>query len=228
MYDKKSISIVFPCYNEQENIKQAIEEFFSIADEVIVVDNNSTDKSKDLILSTKARYLLETEQGYGAACQKGLMEAKGDVIVLCEPDGTFLASDINKFLPYLEDVDVVFGTRTSKDMIHSGANMDWFLLWGNEFVAMIVNFKYKRMEFTDVGCTFKVIKKEALDKIKSQFREKRSAFNPEFMCLCLENGLKCVEVPINYYQRIGTSKITGKRWKAFKLGLKMIWLILRM
>lgn len=229
MYNGKTISIIFPCYNEKENIvnaiKQAIDE--TRADEVIVVDNNSTDGSDKLIKMTSAKYILEKTQGYGATCQRGLKEATGDLVVLCEPDGTFDTKDIIKFLPYIEDVDVVFGTRTSKDMLHPGANMGWFLLWGNEFVAMIVNFKYKRMEFTDVGCTFKIIKREALDRIKSQFKEKESAFNPEFMCLCLKQGLKCVEVPINYGQRIGNSKITGSRWKAFKLGLKMIWLIIR-
>jgi glycosyltransferase involved in cell wall biosynthesis len=229
MFQGRSISVVFPCYNEKENIKAAVEDFFSlgIIDEIIVVDNNSTDGSDKLIKETDAKYILETTQGYGAACQRGLREAAGDYIILCEPDGTFLARDIHKYLPYLEDVDVVFGTRTSKDLLHPGANMGRFLLLGNEFVAMIVNFKYQRMEFTDVGCTFKIIKKEALDKIKDEFQEKKSAFNPEFMCLCLKHKIPLVEVPVNYGQRIGTSKITGNKWKAFKLGLKMIWLIIR-
>lgn len=230
MLNNKRISVVFPCYNEQDYIKQAIEEFLAtdVVDEVIVIDNNSTDRSKELIQSTEAKYIFEKEQGYGAACQKGLKEATGDLIIVCEPDGTFKANDLYKFFPYLGNIDVVFGTRTSKNLLHPGANMDWFLLWGNQFIAMIVNFKYKRMEFTDVGCTFKIMHKEALDKIKDQFKEKKSAFNPEFMCLCLNNNLSCVEVPINYHKRIGTSKITGNRWNAFKLGLKMIWLIIRM
>src|SRR3989338_10234711 len=119
MYNNKTVSVIFPAYNEQENIRVAIEEFFSvdIVDEVIAVDNNSTDNTAKEIKKTKAKYFLETKQGYGNALQRGLREAKGDFVFMCEPDGTFVAKDIIKMLAYSDEFDVVFGTRTSKTLI---------------------------------------------------------------------------------------------------------------
>lgn len=227
MYKNKSISVIFPAYNEEENINRAIEEFFNIkvVDEIIAVDNNSTDNTAKEIKKTKARYVLEKKQGYGFALQRGLREAKGDLVFMCEPDGTFIAKDIFKMLTYADEFDVVFGTRTSKSLIWEGAKMDWFLRVGNVFIAKLLEYIHNGPCLTDVGCTLKMIKRQALQKIMEKFTVGSSHFSPEFMILCIKNGFKCVEIPVNYKGRIGQSKITANPWKAFKLGLRMIWLI---
>jgi glycosyltransferase involved in cell wall biosynthesis len=227
MYDSKKVSVIFPAYNEEENIKNAIEDFFStgIVDEIIVIDNNSKDKTAEMIKSTKAKYFLETKQGYGHALQKGLSEATGDYIITAEPDGTFTGKDILKLLIYSDDFEAVFGTRTSKEFIWSGANMNWFLRLGNVFVAKLMEYLYNGPCLTDVGCTMKLIKREALKKIDSKFTVGSSHFSPEFMILCLTNKIKTIEIPVSYGKRIGQSKITGSFWNAFKLGLIMIGLL---
>lgn len=227
MYKNKTISVIFPAYNEEENIKSAIEEFFNtkVVDEIIVVDNNSTDNTAKEIKKTKAGYVLEKKQGYGFALQRGLKEAKGDLVFMCEPDGTFIAKDILKMLTYADEFDVVFGTRTSKSLIWDGAKMDWFLRVGNVFIAKLLEYVHNGPCLTDVGCTFKMIKRQALQKISNKFRVGGSSFSPEFMILCIKNKFKCVEIPVNYKGRIGQSKITSDSWKALKLGLRMIWLI---
>lgn len=227
MYKGKKVSIVFPVYNEEENIRNAINDFFSIgiADEVIAVDNNSKDRSAEEIKKTKARYSRETRQGYGYALRRGLNEATGYYIITAEPDGTFFAKDILKLLAYSDDFDAVFGTRTSKETIWSGANMNWFLRLGNVFVAKLMEYMFNGPCFTDVGCTMKLIKNDALQKIKKKFTVGTSHFSPEFMILCLKNKIRTIEIPVNYGRRIGKSKITGSFWKAFKLGLVMIGLI---
>lgn len=229
MWQKKKISVVFPCYNEEKNIKKAINEFFStgIVDEIIAVDNNSKDNTAEEIKKTKAKYVLEKKQGYGNALTRGLYESTGDLIFTAEPDGTFLGKDIFKFLPYSDQFDSVFGTRTSKSLIWEGAKMDWMMRIANVIVAKFLEYMYNGPCLTDVGCTMKLISRKGLNKIKNQFTVGKSHFSPEFMILCLKNKLKVIEIPVNYARRIGESKITANFWKSAKLAIIMIGLIIR-
>ena len=115
--DGKTVSVVFPAYNEAANIARAVRDFLSVAavDEVLVVDNNSRDGTGDLARAAGARVVLETRQGYGNALRRGLREATGDYIVLAEPDGTFVAKDVVKLLAYADELDMVMGTRTTRE-----------------------------------------------------------------------------------------------------------------
>jgi glycosyltransferase involved in cell wall biosynthesis len=231
MYLGKKVSIVFPVYNERENIRAAINEFLMhpAVDEIVAVDNNSKDGSDEEIKKTSARYIKEMTQGYGAALQRGMREAVGDLIVTVEPDGTFRASDLDRLLVYSQDYEVVFGTRTSRNPVWSGgdpgANMDFALRMGNWAVAKLLEYLYNGPSFTDVGCTYKLIHRHAYEKIKDSFTVNGNWFSPEYMLRCLLHGLHVVEIPVQYGVRIGTSKITGKRSKAIKLGFRMIWFI---
>jgi glycosyltransferase involved in cell wall biosynthesis len=228
MWGDKRVSVVFPAYNEQEGIGQAIRDFFSsgYVDEIVVVDNNSTDRTSEIVKKTRARYVLETRQGYGWAIRRGLKEAKGELIITAEPDGTFIGRDVLKLLVYSDEFEVVFGTRTSKELIWKGAKMNWFLRIGNEFVAKLLEYVHNGPCLTDVGCTLKLIRKDSLKKIEKKFTVGGSQFSPEFMILSIRNRLRCVEIPVNYKERLGSSKITSSNWKAFNLGLRMIWLII--
>ncbi|HUO50633.1 MAG TPA: glycosyltransferase family 2 protein [Candidatus Paceibacterota bacterium] len=232
MYLGKKVSIVFPVYNEKENIRSAIEEFLRhpAVDEIIAVDNNSKDGSDAEIQKTSARYVLETKQGYGAALQRGMREATGDLIVTVEPDGTFRADDLDRLLVYSRDYDVVFGTRTSRSPVWTGgdpeANMDFLLRIGNWAVAKMLEYLFNGPSLTDVGCTYKLIHRHAYEKIVHSFTVAGNWFSPEFMLRVLQYRVSVVEVPVHYGARIGTSKITGKRGKAIVLGFKMIGFIL--
>jgi glycosyltransferase involved in cell wall biosynthesis len=229
MYRNKKVSVVFPVYDEEENIRRAIEDFYNqpFVDEVIAVDNNSKDRSAEEIKATRAKYVSETTQGYGAALRRGMVEATGDVIVTCEPDGTFVAADIEKLLIYSDDFECVFGTRTSRSPVWSGANMGFFMRLGNWAVAKLLEYLFNGPSFTDVGCTFKLIKRQAYEKIKDQFTVNGSHFSPEFMIRVLQNDIKCVEISVRYQARIGVSKITGKTWPAVKLGFRMIGFVFK-
>ena len=228
MYKGKKVSVVMPAYNEEEYIAKAVKEFSSIpeVDEVIVVNNNSTDRTKELAIKAGAIVVDEEKQGYGYACQRALREASGDLIILVEPDGTFSAHDIEKFLAYSNDFDFVIGSRTSKEMIHEGANMGKFLKWGNWALAKMIEVLFNGPSLTDVGCTYRLIKRDALEKIKDKFTVGGSHFSPEMMILAIKSRIPMIEIPVNYKERKGSSKITGRKWAAFKLGLRMIKLIL--
>lgn len=229
MYKGKKISVIFPCYNEEPNIANAITEFFThpAVDEIIAVDNNSKDRTPDEIKKTRATYVLETKQGYGNALMRGLKEATGDIIIMTEPDGTFIAHDLDKLLIYSEDYEVIFGTRTSKAFIWSGAMMPWSVRIGNVIVAKILEYLFNGPCLTDVGCTYKLVRREAYDRIKNDLSVGGSHFSVDFMLAAIRRRTECVEIPVHYGKRIGQSKITGNISRAIKVGWRMIWFIVR-
>jgi glycosyltransferase involved in cell wall biosynthesis len=221
------ISLIFPAYNEEDNIFQAVEEFKNtgLCDEIIVVNNNSKDRTAERAAAAGARVILETMQGYGAALQRGMKEAKNDYIVLAEPDGTFVAKDLKKLLAYAEDFEMVLGTRTSVELIWAGANMGRFLRYGNVVVAKLLEFLYGGPCLTDCGCTFRLIRRSAYEKIAAKLTVRRSHFLPEMVILALREKIRFIEIPVNYRSRIGESKITGSLKGAVSTGVRMLILI---
>ena len=229
MWNGRKVSLVFPAYNEQDNIADAVEDFFraGVLDEILVVDNNSRDLTAERAARAGARVVTETKQGYGAALQRGLREAAGDFIILAEPDGTFVGNDVVKLLAYAEDFDMVCGTRTTRELIWAEANMGWFLRWGNVAVAKMVEYLFNGPSLSDCGCTLRLINRQALQRIQDKLTVTASHFLPEMVILALRNGLRVVEIPVNYRGRIGESKITGNLKGAIRTGVNMIRLILR-
>lgn len=223
MFKRKKISLILPAYNEVENIGQAVKDFKSlkIIDQLLVIDNNSKDQTAAIAKKTGAQVIKETKQGYGFALRRGLKEAHGDYIVLCEPDGTFNAKDLPKLLNHLENYDMVTGTRTNQKFIRKDANMGLGLRWGNIILAKALQFLYQTNSLTDCGCTFRVIKKPLAKKILPHFTVGGSYFLSEIVVLAALAGGKIKEIPVHYNQRIGTSKITGSFKKTATVGLSM-------
>ena len=114
MWKGKKVSVVFSTYNEKESVCKCINDFFKtkVVDEVIAVDNNAAEGTKEEILKTKAKYFHEKNQGFGWGYRRALYESTGDLIIMTEPDGTFNPKDIHRLLVYSDDFDVVLGTRT--------------------------------------------------------------------------------------------------------------------
>jgi glycosyltransferase involved in cell wall biosynthesis len=231
------LSVVLPTYNERESIRAAIIDFAAtdVVDEIVVINNNAAPGTSEQVVAaidqlpndTLVREVHEKRQGYGFAIQRGLREANGDYIVVAEPDGTFLGRDTFKLLAYVEDFDVVYGSRTARTFIWRGANMGLWLRWGNWGVAKLMEFLFNSTNLTDVGCTMRLIRREALARMEGQFTVGGSAFGPEMMLLSLLQGLRVIQVPVNYLPRIGVSSVTGDMRKAVMLGFSMIGLVLR-
>lgn len=229
MYGSKTVSVVFPAYNEEQNIRRAVDEFFlaGIVDEVVVVDNNSRDRTAEEAAGTCARLVRETTQGYGHALHRGLREASGDVIIMAEPDGTFVGRDVLKLLAYSDEFDMVCGTRTTRELIWEQANMGWGLRVGNWAVAKLIQVLYNGPSLTDCGCTLRLTHRAALDRILGDLTVGGSHFLPEMVILGLKRGLRIIEVPVNYRGRVGQSKITGNLKGTLRTGFNMIALILK-
>lgn len=231
MYSGKKVSVVIPTYNEADSIRSVIDGFFAtgFVDEVIVVDNNARGATKSEVAKTKARLVEEKDQqGYGHALMRGMREAKGDIIVTVEADGTFDPKDLHKLLLYSDDFPVVFGTRTSRAAIWSGAFMPFSVRFGNWAMAKVIEVLHNGPTLTDVGCTYKLIDRKSLEDIKKYFpmSEGGGKFSPEMMIWLIRREKRVIEIPVMYHPRIGQSMYTGSIRKAAMLGLRMLPMVI--
>ena len=105
--------------------------------------------------------------------------------------------------------------------------MGRFLKWGNWAVAKLVEALFNTSHLSDVGCTYKLLTRQLADELSPKFKVGDSHFGPELMLRVITSGARYVEVPVNYLPRVGESAVTGDLVKAFKLGMQMIFFILR-
>lgn len=228
MWCNKKVAVIFPTYNEKDSIRAATLEYFAtgLVDEIIVVNNNAAPGTSEELTGTGAREVFERKQGYGHALMCGIDICAADLIMFSEPDGTFSGHDVLKMLAYSDDLPVVFGTRTSREFVWEGANMGRFLKWGNWAVAKMTETLFNTTTLSDMGCTFRLFRREALELIRPTLTIGGSYFGPQLLMEVIAHGIPFVEIPVNYRKRIGRSSVTGSLWKAFALGCQMIFLVL--
>jgi glycosyltransferase involved in cell wall biosynthesis len=227
VWNDKMVSVVFPAYNEAEYVGEAVGDFLAtgVIDEVLVIDNNSRDGTAALAAERGARVVSETRQGYGYALRRGLAEAKGDLVVMSEPDGTFTGRDVFKLLAYSEDFDLVCGSRTTPELMWHEANMGWFLRMGNVLVAKFLQLLFGGPSLSDCGCTMRLVSRRAIDSIGGSLTVGGSHFLPEMVILALTRELRVIEIPLNYRSRVGVSKITGRFRGVVTTGARMVRMI---
>jgi Glycosyl transferase family 2 len=229
------LAVVLTAYNDEASIGLAVDDFKdrSQVASVIVVDNNSHDGTERVAREHGATVVRETRQGYGYACIGGMQYAldhtDADAIVLCEGDYTFYGDDLGKFVPYLADCDLVVGTRNTRTLTREGSQMDWFMAWGNLYLAILIRLSYwnwaflGRVQLTDVGCTYRVIRRAALVRIIDKLTVGSHHFSPHMLLVALREHLALTEVPIKFRRRVGVSKgAGGNRWTAVKVGFAML------
>jgi glycosyltransferase involved in cell wall biosynthesis len=224
MWRGQRVSLILPTYNERDSLHAAVRDAWETGcvDEVVVVDNNAAAGSADEARRGGALVVYENVQGYGAAIRRGLREAHGDLLIVSEPDGTFAAHDIVKLLAYSDDFDVVYGTRTTLQLIWGGANMGWLLRIGNMAVAKYAEVLFNTNQLTDVGCTMRLLRRSAYEEMAPRFTVLGSHFGVEMMVLSFLLGHRVIQVPVNYRRRVGESSVTGSTVRALAVGLRMI------
>lgn len=231
----QEVVVVLTAYDDEDSIGPAVDEFRGVSSvsQVVVVDNNSKDSTSAVAAAHGAVVVREERQGYGFACMGGLQyvldHSPAEIIALCEGDMTFFAADLEKMLPYLSDCDLVLGSRTTRTLTRAGSQMDWFMTWGNLFLAFLIRLRYwdttfvGRAGLTDVGCTYRVIRRDALARIMSQLTVGGHYFSPHMILVSLRNGLSIVEIPVRFRERVGLSKgAGGSRSRAVRIGFEMI------
>ena len=240
------ICVIMPAFNEELSIKQVVEDFQkqNFVKNVIVIDNKSTDNTVKIAKECGAKVIEKTEnKGYSHSLVLGLKEAlKTDtnIVTMTESDGTFNGYDLDKMIPYLNNCDMVIGSRQNQVISEKGNQNSGFFVWANFFLAKLIQIKYLSLDhmgiinLTDVGCIYRVIKRDALEKIITQLTYQDSdkpvggvGIGLYITMLGIEKDLKIIEIPVTFNRRIGKSKLTGVgKTKTIKIGLKFLWLIL--
>lgn len=227
------VHVALTCYNDEQAIGLATREFKASPHvaRVIVVDNASADRSREVARQAGAdEVVLEERPGYGACCMRALREAArgADVVVLCEGDMTFTAGDLPKMLAYLENCDLVLGTRATQELRDRATQMDWLINPFNQLVAKLHQVRFFGTRLTDVGCTYRAIRADAYHRLAPRLRVEKSHFSPHMFVEALKVDMRVIEIPIFFRKRVGVSKGVGTdKLKAARVALAMLWQLFR-
>jgi hypothetical protein len=226
----RHVVVALTAYNDEESIGQAVADFqgHPLVRRVIVVDNNSRDRTFEVAERAGARVVKETKPGYGRCvyrCFQEAMREGGSLIVLCEGDMTFRARDVEKLLAYIDHADIVNGTRIVEQLREYSTQLSTFMYYGNFAVGKLLELKHLgRGTFTDVGTTYKLIRRESLARLMPVLNPAVNLeFNAHFLDMALSSGESLVECPITFHPRVGLSKggnVSNAR--ALRVGLRMI------
>lgn len=199
---KISLTILIPCFNEEETIEICIkkaQKFIAdnnIETEILIIDNNSTDKTAEISTRLGARVIKENKQGYGNALKKGIEEAKGAYIIIGDADDSYNFLEIKEFVEKLDKgYDLVIGNRFYN--IEKGA-MKWSHRYiGTPLLNFIINKKYK-LNLHDINCGLRGLRKEKFSTLNLQ--SEGMEFASEMIIKAKKANLKIIEIPINFYK----------------------------
>jgi glycosyltransferase involved in cell wall biosynthesis len=199
------LSVVVPCYNERATVAELLRRVkeVPIDKEIIVIDDKSTDGSKDVVASLARQWpeirhiLQEVNQGKGAAIRRGIQEARGDIVLIQDADLEYDPEEYPKLVQPIIDghADVVFGSR------FVGYPRRVMLYWhrlGNTFLTFLSNAT-TNLDLTDMETCYKVFRREVIQSINLQ--SNRFGIEPEVTAKLAKRGYRIFEVPISYYGR---------------------------
>ncbi|NIP29235.1 MAG: glycosyltransferase [Candidatus Dadabacteria bacterium] len=225
----RKVVVIIPVLNEETSIGLVLNDVpKEIVDEIVVVDNGSHDRTKEVALKHGATVVEEKKKGYGHACLRGIDYASKinpipDIIVFLDGDYSDYPQEmVNLVKPIFRgDADLVIGSRTLGNN-EKGAILPQAIV-GNYIATSLIKFLYK-VRFTDLG-PFRAIKYNRL--IELDMQDKTYGWTVEMQVKAAKRNFKCIEVPVSYRKRIGVSKITGTFTGTIKAGYKIIWTIFK-
>jgi len=228
---RRRVTVALTAYNDEESIAGAVEDFLvhPLVERVIVVSNNSTDRTFENAEAAGAIIFNEQRQGYGHCVHRCLSEAvkytDTEFVVLCEGDSTFRAYDIEKMLAYAPHADIVNGTRTVEPLRQYLTQLSTFMYYGNLFVGKLLEAKHLGLStITDVGTTYKLCRRTALARLLERLNPNVNLeFNAHLLDVALSEELVLLECPITFHPRIGLSKGGNvNNWRGLAVGSRMI------
>lgn len=227
----RDLTVVLTAYNDEASVGPAVDEFRShpLVRRVVVVDNDSTDRTAAIASEHGAIVVREPQRGYGRcvyrALQEGLTYGDTELTLLCEGDMTFRAFDIDKFMSYIPHAEIVNGTRIVEQLRAQRTQLTSFMYYGNFFVGKLLEAKHLgKGTFTDVGTTYKLCRNSTLRVLLPLLNPAINLeFNAHFLDTALDGPIHIVECPITFHNRVGRSKggnVSNRR--AFGVGMRMI------
>jgi glycosyltransferase involved in cell wall biosynthesis len=223
--DQVRVSVVIPTHNEAQSIGRVLADLpADIVTEVLVVDSNSTDGTPEIASGMGARVLQEPRRGYGRACLIGLANANSpDVIVFLDGDYSDRPAELPLLLaPIIEErADITLGSRLHGQ--NSAGALPWHQVFGNRLAASLIRLLYG-LDISDLG-PFRAGRADVLRALALE--ETTYGWAVEMILKGALAGFRVVEVPVNYYPRIGKSKISGTLKGTVGAGWFILSLIVR-
>ena len=211
------VTIIIPVYNEKNTLNIILEKveqanFSGLDKEIILVDDYSTDGTKEILKELSSKYKIlyhEKNMGKGAAIRTAVKEAAGDFVVIQDADLEYLPDDYDKLLPFLinNEADVVYGSRFLND--NNSGNFILKNKIANLFLTLLTNILYGS-SITDMETCYKAFKREIIQGIT--IKSNRFDFEPEITAKLMKMKARIKEVPITY---LGRGHQDGKKinWK---------------
>ncbi|WP_298339628.1 glycosyltransferase family 2 protein [uncultured Algibacter sp.] len=217
------IKVIIPAFNEADSIAHVINDIPKIVDEIIVVSNNSTDATESNAKKAGATVLVETKKGYGYACLKGVeyianQNKKPEIIVFLDGDYSDYPEELTKIVSPIinSNIDFVIGARTKK--LREQGSMTIPQIFGNWLATTLMSLFFGA-KFTDLG-PFRAIKYQKL--LALNMEDKTYGWTVEMQLKALKQKLTYTEIPVNYRNRIGVSKVSGTVKGAIFAGVKIL------
>lgn len=217
------IKVIIPAYNEQDSIANVIRDIPKTVEEVIVINNNSTDNTVINAKNAGATVLTENNKGYGYACLKGMdyiakLSEKPDIIVFLDGDYSDYPEELTKLTaPIINDnIDFVIGSRVKE--LREGGSMTPQQVFGNWLATFLMSLFFNA-KFTDLG-PFRAIKYNKL--LALNMVDKTYGWTVEMQLKALKQKLTYIEIPVRYKQRIGVSKVSGTVKGSIFAGFKIL------
>ena len=225
----RKIRVIIPALNEEKSIAKVIEEIpNSIVKEIIVCDNGSSDNTSDEAKKAGATVLVENEKGYGACCLKGIeyinkLKGNTDIVVFLDGDYSDYPSEMNNVInPILTgEAEMVIGSRALGNK--EAGSLTPQQVFGN-WLATKMLFLFYGVKFTDLG-PFRAITLTALNQLNMV--DRNYGWTVEMQIKAAKQNIKSMEVPVNYRNRIGFSKVSGTVKGTIMAGYKIIFTLFK-
>jgi glycosyltransferase involved in cell wall biosynthesis len=218
-----AIKVIIPAFNEEKSIVKVIAEIPDLVEEIVVVNNNSTDQTVQVSTKAGATVLTEKSKGYGYACLKGIdylsqKDKTPEILVFLDGDFSDFPQELTKVIqPILDDkADFVVGARI-KELRESGS-LTPQQVFGNWLACFLMKILYQS-SFTDLG-PFRAIRWDTLENLKMS--DKTYGWTIEMQLKVLRQKISYQEVPVSYKKRIGVSKVSGTVKGTIFAGVKII------
>lgn len=222
------IDVIIPAYNEEKSIPKVIAEIPDIVRNIVVANNNSTDRTGEVAKSAGAKVVFEPQKGYGKACLTAMdwiksQEIQPDMVVFLDGDYSDYPEEMLDLIQPIREgkAEMVIGSRALGE--RESGSMTFPQVFGNWLATTMMKYM-QGAKFSDLGPFRAIVWSKLLDL---KMVDQNFGWTIEMQIKAHKAGLRYKEVPVNYRKRIGVSKVSGTVKGVFGAGYKIIFTIFR-